>query len=99
MMKLFLKQYGLFLGGIIALFFIYGFHEILFLRPQSIHQWRQTDCLQIAHNYLTDSWNFFSPSIHNLFSDNETTGKTIGEFPLLYYIVAMLWKIFGVHPR
>lgn len=97
MMKLFLKQYGLFLGGIIALFFIYGFHEILFLRPQSIHQWRQTDCLQIAHNYLTDSWNFFSPSIHNLFSDNETTGKTIGEFPLLYYIVAMLWKIFGEH--
>ena len=96
-MKLFLKQYGLFLGGIIALFFIYGFHEILFLRPQSMHQWRQTDCLQIAHNYLRDSWNFFSPSIHNMFSDNETTGKTIGEFPLLYYFVAILWKIFGEH--
>lgn len=96
-MKLFLKQYGLLIGGLIVLFFVYGFHEILFLRPQSMHQWRQTDCLQIAHNYLTDSWNFFSPSIHNLFSDNETTGKTIGEFPLLYYFVAILWKIFGEH--
>ena len=96
-MKLFLKQYGLLIGGLIVLFFVYGFHEILFLRPQSMHQWRQTDCLQIAHNYLTDSWNFFSPSIHNLFSDNETTGKTIGEFPLLYYLVAFLWKVFGEH--
>ncbi len=96
-MKLFIKNNGFFISALIALFFIYGFHEILFLRPQSMHQWRQADCLQITHNYLTESWNFFSPSIHNYFSDNETSGKTIGEFPLLYYFVAILWKVFGEH--
>jgi len=80
-----------------GLFFIYGFDEILWLRPQSIHQWRQTDCLQMAHNYLTESWNLFSPSIHNYFSDGETSGKTAGEFTILYYFVAALWKVFGEH--
>lgn len=93
----FIKNNIVFFLGFIFLFFTYGFDHILWLRPQSIHQWRQADCLQIAHNYLTDSWNFFSPSIHNYFSDNETSGKTIGEFPILYYFVAILWKIFGEH--
>jgi len=40
---------------------------------------------------------FFSPEIHNLISDNKTTGMTAGECPIMYYFVAILWKIFGVH--
>lgn len=96
-MNLFNRNNILFIASLFLLFFIYGFDHILWLRPQSIHQWRQADCLQIAHNYLTDSWNFFSPSIHNYFSDEETSGKTIGEFPILYYFVAILWKMFGEH--
>ncbi|NTW32364.1 MAG: glycosyltransferase family 39 protein [Bacteroidetes bacterium] len=40
---------------------------------------------------------FFSPEIYNLISDNKTSGKTAGEFPILYYFIAILWKIFGVH--
>ncbi len=79
------------------LFLLYGYYDIIFLRPQSMHQWRQADCLQIAHNYLTNNWNFFQPSIHNYFSDSETSGKSAGEFPILYYFVAILWKIFGEH--
>lgn len=81
----------------ICLFFIYGYNQILFLRPQSIHQWRQADCLQITHNFLHDSWNLFQPAIHNLISDHETTGKSAGEFPILYYLVAFLWNLFGEH--
>lgn len=96
-MKFQLKKNVFFIASLFLLFFIYGFDYILWLRPQSIHQWRQTDCLQITHNYLTDSWNFFSPSIHNYFSDGETSGKTMGEFPILYYFVAILWKIFDEH--
>jgi len=96
-MTLFFKRNYLFFIGIVSLFLIYRFHDIMWLRPQSIHQWRQADCLQIAHNYLTDSWNFFRPSIHNYFSDGETSGKTAGEFPLLYFFVALLWKVFGEH--
>ncbi len=93
----FFKNNYLFFIGLLGLFFTYSFQDILFLRPQSIHQWRQADCLQIAHNYLTESWNFFSPSIHNYFSDGETSGKTAGVFPLLYFFVAIIWKIFGEH--
>lgn len=96
-MILFFKKNYLFFIALFGLFIFYNFYQILWLRPQSIHQWRQTDCLQIAHNYLTENWNFFSPSIHNYFSDGETSGKTAGEFPLLYYFVAILWKVFGEH--
>jgi 4-amino-4-deoxy-L-arabinose transferase-like glycosyltransferase len=96
-MSLFNKNNILFIASLFLLFFIYGFDHILWLRPQSMHQWRQADCLQIVHNYLTDSWNFFSPSIHNYFSDGETSGKTMGEFPIIYYFVAILWKAFGEH--
>jgi hypothetical protein len=35
--------------------------------------------------------------MHVLFSDGFTTGKTIGEFPLIYYMVGLLWKVFGPH--
>jgi hypothetical protein len=41
--------------------------------------------------------NFLEPEIHNLISDDNTSGKTVGEFPVLYYFVALLWKIFGIH--
>jgi hypothetical protein len=40
---------------------------------------------------------FFEPEIHNLISDQLTTGKTAAEFPIIYYLVALLWQIFGHH--
>ncbi len=82
---------------IVALAWVYSFPHILPLRPSSVHQWRQADCLSLADNYYEGNWNLFKPSLHLLFSDNETSGKSAGEFPVLYYIVALLWKIFGKH--
>ncbi|MFW5803874.1 MAG: glycosyltransferase family 39 protein [bacterium] len=87
----------IFLFSFILLCFTYNFDEILFKRPQSVHQWRQTDCLSFALNYYQDGMDFSNPSIHNLIADNQTTGKTKGEFPVLYFFVAILWKIFGYH--
>jgi len=49
--------------------------RIFFKRPQSIHQWRQCDCLSITMNYFQDNNSFFEPSIHHLANDG--TGKTI----------------------
>ena len=72
---------------------IYSYQEIFFKRPQSIHQWRQCDCLSITMNYFQDNNSFFEPSVHHL--SNDGTGKTISEFPLIYYSVAQLWKVFG----
>lgn len=80
---------------IICLSLYYNYQEILFLRPQSIHLWRQCDGLSFALNYYQDNNSLFQPSVHFLGSDG--TGKTAAEFPILYYFIAKLWKIFGYH--
>lgn len=80
---------------LIIVSFVYNYDEILFLRPQGIHQWRQCDCLSITMNYYQEEINFFQPSIHNL--GNDGTGKTVSDFPIIYYFVANLWKLFGHH--
>lgn len=77
------------------LVFYYNLDSLLFKPPQGLHIWRQTDCLSITTNYYNGSTDFFEPEIHNLLSDSNTSGKTAGEFPLLYWFVAMLWKITG----
>jgi hypothetical protein len=74
---------------------IYNYQDILFKSPQSIHLWRQCDCLSITLNYYQDNNPFFEPSIHNLGADG--TGKTVSDFPLIYFLVAELWKVFGYH--
>jgi 4-amino-4-deoxy-L-arabinose transferase-like glycosyltransferase len=78
-----------------CLSFFYNYQEILFFRPQSIHQWRQCYGLSFALNYYQDNNPFFQPALN--FIGGDGTGKTAGEFPLLYYLVAKLWKIFGYH--
>lgn len=67
------------------------------LRPQSIHIWRQTDCLSITQNYYQRGSSFCEPEIYNQISDGGFSGKSAGEFPALYYVVAQLWKLFGKH--
>ncbi len=78
--------------------FVYDYQDIAFKRPQSVHKWRQSDCASIALNYYQDGMNFFKPETHNLTSDNGTSGKCFtSEIPILYYSVAVLYKVFGYH--
>ena len=95
-MKYFFHQYGLLSLLLLILCLAYQFQDILFIQPQSIHQWRQADCLSLASNFQ-ENFNLFEPSIHNYISDDSTSGKSAGEFPLLYYIVGQLWNVFGEH--
>jgi 4-amino-4-deoxy-L-arabinose transferase-like glycosyltransferase len=74
---------------------LYDYQEILFKPPQSLHLWRQCDCLSVTLNYYQDHNRFFEPAFHNL--GNDGTGKTASDFPVIYYGVAQLWKLFGVH--
>jgi hypothetical protein len=74
---------------------IYTYQNILFKPAQSIHLWRQCDCLSIAMNYYQDNNPFHEPAVHNLGGDG--TGKTVSECPVIYYSIAMLWKVFGYH--
>ncbi|MFN8321579.1 MAG: hypothetical protein U0T74_02865 [Chitinophagales bacterium] len=78
----------------LALFFIYDYLAVFSLRPQSMHAWRQTDGASFALNYYLDNLKFFEPRLHSLDAEG---GKTIAEFPLLYYLTAMLYKVFGIH--
>jgi hypothetical protein len=72
-----------------------GITALISLPPQGVHIWRQTDCLSITLNYFNGNATFAEPQILNLLADGGTTGKSAGEFPLLYYTVAQLWKITG----
>ncbi len=77
--------------------FFYFYHIILFSPPQSIHRWRQADCLSITLNYYQHGMNFIKPELHLQISDNMDSGYAACEAPLLYYFVALLYKIFGPH--
>lgn len=79
---------------LVGLFIAYDYHNILFKRPQGIHQWRQADCMSITHNFYTGEADFLKPRIHNQSSEN---GYAISEFPVLYQLNAVLWKLFGKH--
>jgi hypothetical protein len=63
-------------------------------RPMSVHMWRQSDCLSIAHWYAEGA-SLLEPQIHLQLADGLTSGRTAGEFPGLYYTVGWLWKIAG----
>ncbi len=91
-----MKQYQKFgfLLLLICLYLILDYHKILFLQPQGLHFWRQTDSLSFVANYFKNGFNFFEPQVFNLQS---TEGKAGSEFPVLYYITALCYKIFGEH--
>jgi hypothetical protein len=60
-----------------------------------VHIWRQTNSLSLAQNYYQYDLPFFEPQMHNQFCDSGTSGSAVGEFPIIYYTVAKIWKITG----
>jgi hypothetical protein len=83
---------------ILGISLIYDYPETLLKRPQSIHNWRQCDGASLALNYYQEGMHFFRPATHELTSDKATTGYTApSEIPVLYYVVAILYKVFGYH--
>lgn len=62
--------------------------------PMRTHMWRQADCLSITQHYYEGN-NFLEPEMHILLGDEYTTGRSAGEFPVLYYTIANFWKLFG----
>jgi hypothetical protein len=83
----------IFITLLLIVSWLYNYPKILFYPPYSLHAWRQADCLSFALNYFKDNLNFFNPEINGL--GDSGNGKTVSEFPIIYYIVAKLWKIFG----
>jgi len=74
---------------------IYLYQDIVTYPPQSIHRWRQSDCLSICQNYYNNGFHFFEPEVHNQNSNDKTEGRSVGECPYYYFIIALLFKVFG----
>jgi len=70
-----------------------GLHVINY-PPRSIHQWRQSDCAAYAKTYYQKNSGLFSPSTYNLAGKD---GRTVSEFPIIYFVAAKLFHIFGFH--
>jgi hypothetical protein len=86
---------GIFIIIFVLVAIIYNYHEILFLPPQSIHLWRQCDCLSQAMNYYQDGNPFLMPAVHNL--GNDGTGRAMSDFPIIYYLTAKIWNYTDPH--
>ena len=87
----------LFYGITLVIAILYYYHILFFSPPQSIHRWRQTDSASITLNLYQHGMKFFQPEVHSLSSDDFTSGYAAAEAPLLYYLIALLYKIFGPH--
>lgn len=83
-----------FFAAVAAVFFLFEFHKIMFLRPSSVHQWRQCDSAAYALNYWQNDAPFFYPETMTLLGEN---GRTISEFPIIYYVAAQFYRVFGFH--
>lgn len=71
-----------------------GILNQLTLDPYGLHFTRQTDSLAFVHGYLQNGMHFWKPSVLSQWS---TDGRAACEFPILYYLTALLSKLFG-HP-
>ncbi len=72
----------------------YGYIETIDKPADGVHAWRQTDGLSMAKIFYEKNNSIFEPEMQNRLNDG---GKAAGEFPLMYYIVSLLYRIFGVH--
>jgi hypothetical protein len=69
-----------------------GIYDHIEKRPCSVHIWAQCARASVALNYYKTDMNFFKPHIHKYLNGEGITGL---EFPLVNYIPAVLYKLFG----
>lgn len=88
------KVQDILFGAILIVMSVIYYDGILEKGPLGAHGWRQADCLSLSQNY-EEGAPFLEPQMHILLADNYTTGKTAGEFPIMYYSVGKIWQVFG----
>ena len=88
------KNIFVFYSVIFLVFSSLYYSDFLNSGPVNNHMWRQTDCLSLTRNYAEGA-SFFEPEMDLLLAKNFESGKTAGEFPIIYYTIGKLWKWFG----
>jgi hypothetical protein len=76
------------------LFFLYSLNYHFFDGILPIHAWRKADSLSLAWNYYKGA-SFLSPETNHISCFGNRNAAA--EFPVVYYLVGNLWKIFGPH--
>lgn len=71
----------------------YGNFDTMNRGSYSRHQWRQSDCISITQHYSQENLSFLEPEIY--WRGEGHTGKTISEFPIIYFTVGNTWKVTG----
>tara|TARA_B100000508_G_scaffold124704_1_gene108188 strand:- start:37222 stop:38823 length:1602 start_codon:yes stop_codon:yes gene_type:complete len=79
--------------GLFFLCLFYGYAGFLRYGAYSVHLWRQADCLSMAYHYYAFDYNFFHPSV--LWIGDNTVGYVASELPIIYWLVASIWKVIG----
>src|SRR3989339_2159553 len=59
------------------------------------HAWRQTQTAMIARNYYENGFKFFNPQVD--WYGQESNKRAGTEFPVFSFIIALLYKMFGMH--
>lgn len=89
------KKYYPLLIYIIGLFIaLSSVNYFYYLQNQvgGVHFWRATDSASFVAYYYENGMRFFDTGTYNLDSKE---GRAASEFPILYYITAALWHLFG----
>lgn len=85
---------ALFLIGLVVALYSVNYFGYLFYHASGLHFWRQADSISFVGHYYERGMNFFEPGTYNISS---TDARGASEFPILYYITAALWHVFGRH--
>ncbi|MBL7956186.1 MAG: glycosyltransferase family 39 protein [Flavobacteriales bacterium] len=85
----------LFVAGFIILCSAFEYGRVMNLRPFPHHLSRQTAALSFTYTYWLDGNDFFEPELQHLAADGLSSGRTVAECPILYYLVAKLWYFTG----
>lgn len=85
---------------LIAVFSIFVFSILLHIKGITnplldFHSWRQTQTAMVAKNYYENGFKFFHPQVD--WAGRESNKRAGTEFPVFSFLVAGLYKIFGVH--
>lgn len=64
------------------------------LGPRSVHVWRQANTLAVARNFAQEDMDILNPRVDRRLDSNGVTGM---QFPSYEYIVAVGYKLFGIH--
>jgi len=86
----------IFLLILITVGLLYNYHNIAFLRPVGVHHWRNCVSAAFPVNYYYGG-NFLTPQTNALLADHMTSDVTVVEFPLIYYIISLFYKVLGLN--